>query len=57
MDRDRNIAMGLGSNTNAAATITRSVKDLIQIKYSSIQGNSEIKNPMARSYAWAFSFS
>jgi hypothetical protein len=57
MDRDRNIAMGLGSNTNAAATITRSVKDLIQIKYSSIQGNSEIKNPMARSYSWAFSFS
>ena len=37
MDRDRNIAMGIGSNTNAAATITRSVKDLIQIKYSSIQ--------------------
>jgi hypothetical protein len=37
MDRDRNIAMGLGSNTYAATTITRTAKDLIQIKYSSIQ--------------------
>jgi hypothetical protein len=26
MDRDRNIAMGLGSNTNAAATIRNHIK-------------------------------
>jgi hypothetical protein len=39
MDRDRNIAMGLGSNTFAAATIIRSVESLSlsQIKYSLIR--------------------
>ena len=38
MERDRNIAMGLGSNTYAAATLTRSVKmALSHIKYSSIR--------------------
>jgi hypothetical protein len=26
MDRDRDIAMGLGSNTNAAATLTNHIK-------------------------------
>jgi hypothetical protein len=43
MDRDRNIAMDLGSNTYAAATIIRSVKraSLSHIKYSSIKGNSD----------------
>jgi hypothetical protein len=43
MGRDRNIAMDLGSNTNAAATIIRSVKraSLSHIKYSSIKGNSD----------------
>jgi hypothetical protein len=42
MGRDRNIAMDLGSNTNAAATIIRSVKraSLSHIKYCSIKENS-----------------
>ena len=43
MGRDRNIAMDLGSNTNAAATIIRNVKraSLSYIKYSSIKENSD----------------
>jgi hypothetical protein len=44
MDRDRNIAMGLGSNTFAAATIIRSVESLSlsQIKYSLIRNKEAV---------------
>ena len=34
MDRDRDIAMGLGSNTNAAATLTNHINSLFKHSFN-----------------------